>query len=147
MRRIVYAGTAFYTGDALAEALLEYARALARHDIADTVFVPGRTMQGQEDTIELLIGPASQIVSEPVELIGSEVEDPAFVAHLAELTANWRRASPRRNRFDGETGSDRRRRPLRLRRPLLRSPPFSAVEVTTPRGTGSSPSPDAPDVH
>jgi len=105
MRRIVYAGTAFYTGDALAEALLEYARALARHDIGDTVFVPGRTMQGQVDTIELLIGPASQIVSEPVELIGSEVEDPALVARLAELTARLEPRKPAAEPMDGEAGA------------------------------------------
>ena len=87
MRRIVYAGTAFYTGDALAEALLEYARALARHDIADTVFVPGRTVQGDRDRIEVLIGPASQIVSEPVDVDGGEIEDPGLVRSLGEKTA------------------------------------------------------------
>lgn len=87
MRRISYAGSAFYTGDALAAALMEYARALARHDIADTVFVPGRTMQGDVDKVELLIGPASQIVSEPVELVGPELEDAELVTHLEELTA------------------------------------------------------------
>lgn len=105
MRRIVYAGTAFYTGDALAEALLEYARALARHDIGDTVFVPGRTMQGQEDTIELLIGPASQMVSEPVELIGREVEDSELVTHLAELTARLAPRKPAAEPSDGGAGA------------------------------------------
>lgn len=86
MRRIVYAGSTFYTGDTLAETLLEYARALARHGIADTVFVPGRTTQGDYDRVELLLGPASQIVSEPVELMGAELEDADLVAHLQELT-------------------------------------------------------------
>ncbi|WP_431220857.1 hypothetical protein [Leifsonia xyli] len=105
MRRIVYAGTAFYTGDALAEALLEYARALARHDIADTVFVPGRTMQGDLDRIELLIGPASQIVSEPVDLVGAELEDADLVAHLKGLTAQLAPHKPEAERAVGETGA------------------------------------------
>ncbi|MFF9562937.1 hypothetical protein ACF1AJ_06290 [Leifsonia sp. NPDC014704] len=87
MRKIVYAGSTFYTGDALAEALMDYARALARHDIADTIFVPGRTVAGDTDKVELLIGPASQIVSEPVELIGVEIEDDELVAQLRKLTA------------------------------------------------------------
>ncbi|WP_285117390.1 hypothetical protein [Leifsonia sp. fls2-241-R2A-40a] len=87
MRRIVYAGSSFYTGDALAEALMEYARALARHGIADTIFVPGRTMQGELDRIEMLLGPASQIVSEPVELVGPELRDDELVAKLGALTA------------------------------------------------------------
>jgi hypothetical protein len=111
MRRIVYAGTAFYTGDTVAEALMEYARALARHDIADTVFVPGRTMQGDVDRVEVLIGPASQIVSEPVELVGPELEDDALVSRLRELTAQL---APRKPAAEpageqrGATGSDER---------------------------------------
>lgn len=107
----MYAGTAFYTGDALAEALLEYARALARHNIADTVFVPGRTTQGEIDTIELLLGPASQIVSEPIELIGGEVEDADLVKRLNELTAELAPRKPSAERFDegaGATGTDGR---------------------------------------
>lgn len=87
MRRIVYAGTAFYTGDALAEAVMEYARALARHGIADTVFVPGRTLQGDRDRIEVLLGPASQIVSEPVDLDSAEIEDADLVGSLGAKTA------------------------------------------------------------
>jgi hypothetical protein len=88
MRKIAYAGSVFYTGDELAEALLEYARALARHGIADTVFVPGRTAQGETDRVEVLIGPASQIVSEPVDLFGPELEDAELVARLRAQTAD-----------------------------------------------------------
>ncbi|ANF30327.1 hypothetical protein A0130_00280 [Leifsonia xyli] len=111
MRRIVYAGTAFYTGDMLAEALLEYARALGQQGIADTVFVPGRTIQGEFDHVEVLIGPASQIVSEPVELIGPELQDPQLVDRLRALTAQL---APRRpeaepaDGADGATGTDGR---------------------------------------
>jgi hypothetical protein len=101
MRRIVYAGTAFYTGDALAEALMEYARALARHDIADTVFLPGRTLQGERDLVEVLIGPASQIVSEPVDLVGDEIDDPELVERLRGLTAQLAPRTPTIEPADG----------------------------------------------
>lgn len=104
MRRIVYAGSAFYTGDTLAETLLEYARALARHGIADTVFVPGRTMQGDLDRVELLLGPASQIVSEPVELMGAELEDTELVAHLRDLIA---RLAPHKPQAESADEADR----------------------------------------
>lgn len=107
MRKIVYAGTAFYTGDALAEALLEYGRALARHNIADTVFVPGRTLQGDRDRIEVLIGPASQIVSEPVDLVGSEIEDAELVDHLGELTAQLAPHKPAVESADGGEAAGR----------------------------------------
>ena len=145
---IVYAGTAFYTGDALAEALLEYARALARHDIADTVFVPGRTMQGEVDTIELLIGPASQIVSEPVELVGSEVEDP-----------DTRRAPRRADRRAGAAQAGGRAAPTeKPERPAPTAAPASttSTEIASRSACGGddsqgdrvrSPIRDAPDVH
>lgn len=103
MRKIVYAGSTFYTGDALAEALMDYARALARHGIADTIFVPGRTMQGDTDRMELLIGPASQIVSEPVELVGVEIEDDELVGRLHDLTAQL---APRKPAAEATDGSD-----------------------------------------
>lgn len=103
MRKIVYAGSTFYTGDALAEALMDYARALARHGIADTVFVPGRTMQGETDKVELLVGPASQIVSEPVELVGVEIEDQELVARLREMTVQLAPRKPAAEVADGST--------------------------------------------
>ena len=104
MRRILYAGSVFYTGDAIAEALLEYARALARQGIADAVFVPGRTAEGDLSLVELLIGPASQIVSEPVELFGGELEDAALVDRLGDLTAQLAPRKPTAEPFDGPEG-------------------------------------------
>jgi hypothetical protein len=83
----MYAGTSFYTGDEIAEALLGYARALARRNTSDTVFIPARTTSGDVDAVEVLIGPASQVVSEPVEFEGPEIEDAGVVAELERRTA------------------------------------------------------------
>ena len=105
MRRIVYAGTVFYTGDELAAALLEYARALGQQGIADTVFIPGRTIQGDVDDVEVLIGPASQIVSEPVELIGPELQDPGLVDRLRARTAELAPRKPEAEPANTERGA------------------------------------------
>ncbi len=90
MRRITYAGTWFDTGDEIAAAILEYARALARHNIADTVLVPGRTAFGDDSNVEVIIGPASQIVTASIDLAGKEIEDPGLVAMLRNKTAELR---------------------------------------------------------
>ncbi|GAB3808793.1 hypothetical protein GCM10028798_35420 [Humibacter antri] len=86
MRRIVYAGTAFYTGDSIARALLDYARALASRGLADAVFVPGRLASGVVDMIEVLIGPSSQLVSEPVDEYGPDIVDGPTVTELQGRT-------------------------------------------------------------
>jgi hypothetical protein len=105
MRRIVYAGTVFYTGDELAEALMDYARALGQQGVADTVSIPGRTLQGEIDDVELLIGPASQIVSEPVELIGPELQDARLVDSLRARTAQLAPRRPEAEPANGEHGT------------------------------------------
>lgn len=95
MRKIVYAGGTFYTGNDLAEALLEYAGALARSSTAATVIVPGRTPDGAVGDVEVLIGPASQLVSEPVpdeDLL--EIEDAGTAERLRGLTADLDRPRP-----------------------------------------------------
>ena len=70
----------------------------------DTVFVPGRTAEGDLSLVELLIGPASQIVSEPVELFGGELEDAALVDRLGDLTAQLAPRKPTAEPFDGPEG-------------------------------------------
>lgn len=93
MRRIIYAGTSFYTGDTIAEALLEYARVLATKSHADAVFVPGRLPSGEVDRVEVLIGPASQLVSEPVEDLGPDLVDAGVVADLRDRKERVERMS------------------------------------------------------
>lgn len=87
MRRITYAGTSLVTGNDLAESLLDYARALAAQGSSDTVFLPARTASGSVEQVEILIGPASQLVSEPADLEGPEVVDTDVVADLRRRSA------------------------------------------------------------
>lgn len=83
----MYAGGAVYTGDEIAAAVLEYARELARNATADTVFIPARTLAGDAGRVELMLGPSSQLLSEPLGLFGSEIEDEALVARLHRLSS------------------------------------------------------------
>lgn len=63
MHRVQYAGGSVLTGDAIASALLEYAAALARQSTSATVEIPVREADGALGVAQVLIGPASQLVS------------------------------------------------------------------------------------
>jgi hypothetical protein len=86
MKTITYAGESFVTGDEIALAVLEYARALARSGTADTVDIPVRNAAGDVVVATLLIGPASQIVAEDGEDSGDELRDDEVVAELSRRT-------------------------------------------------------------
>ena len=94
MRKVIYAGTAFYTGDRIAEALLEYANLLAHRNMSQTVYVPGRTPDGVRGDIEVLIGPASQLVSEPTDEEFGDIVDEEVVRRFAAETEKLRPAQP-----------------------------------------------------
>lgn len=82
MFQVTYAGATFFTGTDLGRAIIRYARALALKDRADTVDLPGLLEDGSPTTVELLIGPASQLVLLEVE--SSQPEPPASES-VAEL--------------------------------------------------------------
>lgn len=93
MRRVLYAGGSFDTGDEVAASVFEYARELARNVTADTVFVPARTSGGDVGIVEMLLGPTSQLLSEPLTMAGPEIVDEALVARVRALA---RRLATRR---------------------------------------------------
>lgn len=85
MHRVHYAGGSVLTGDAIAAALLEYAAALARNASSATVEVPVREENGRRGVAEVLIGPASQLVSthEP-DLDDDALDDEILDVELVE---------------------------------------------------------------
>jgi hypothetical protein len=90
MRQVSYAGGTFVTGDRIADALLDYAVALANAARASTVDVP----VAGDGHIRMLIGPASQVMSEVVEDAGPEPDGREFVEDLdrrVELLRGWHR--------------------------------------------------------
>ena len=82
MQRIHYADGTFVTGDELAEAVVRYARALARVGTSDTVEVPILLEEGGFGRSRLLIGPASQLVLTPTDADLPELVDPELVAGI-----------------------------------------------------------------
>lgn len=67
MHRIGYANTAFLTDSRIAGALMDYARTLSIVGAADVVRLPGVDRKGALRTFELVIGPASQMISNDVD--------------------------------------------------------------------------------
>jgi len=87
MRKIIYGGTSIFTGDRIADAILDYGAALAGASQADVIDFPGRDASGELRELRLLLGPASQMVSEDVDIEWPEILSPETVAHLDDLTA------------------------------------------------------------
>lgn len=85
MDRIHYAGDIFVTGTEIARALLEYASALAMTDRAATVEIPIVREGGAVSKASLVIGPASQLVTETVESSYAEIEDAGLVREFSRV--------------------------------------------------------------
>jgi hypothetical protein len=91
MDRIRYAGGSLITGSAIAHAVLEYGKTLAQERVADTVRIPTIDENGRPGSAELLVGPASELVSISEESPHPEIEDEALIADLRERTSGAER--------------------------------------------------------
>jgi hypothetical protein len=90
MRQVSYAGGTFVTSDGIADALLEYAAALANAARASIVDVP---VVG-DGHIRMLIGPASQVMAQSTEDASLEPDGTEFLEDLdrrVELLRGWHR--------------------------------------------------------
>jgi hypothetical protein len=94
MRRLHYAGGYMLLGDTTCKAVLRYARALARSGTSDIVSVPVVTEGGSRAYAHLLIGPASQVFSTPVENSTGEPEDEEVIRELEEATLRLQPGRP-----------------------------------------------------
>ncbi|HTL40471.1 MAG TPA: hypothetical protein VL294_03265 [Pseudolysinimonas sp.] len=94
MREVVYAGGSFITSDAIAETLLEYAAQLANADRAANVHVPALDEFGQPFDISVVIGPASQLLSEPVINSAADPDGDGFIADVTQRMRDLRRSWP-----------------------------------------------------
>ncbi|MDN4613310.1 hypothetical protein P5G50_02490 [Leifsonia sp. F6_8S_P_1B] len=84
MKRIHYASGSLLTGDAIAEALVAYAAALAINNAAAEVHAPAVMENGQQGEVLMLLGPASQILVDDGE--GDDLVDTEFVADIEQKT-------------------------------------------------------------
>ena len=73
MKQLRYGERTWLVGDAIADALLDHAAALARADLAEHVALDVLDINGMPDRVEFLLGPATMMTAEPVP---EEFEDP-----------------------------------------------------------------------
>ena len=92
MKRILYAGGSFMTGDGIADAVMDYATELANAGKAAKLVVPALDLEQRPELVALVIGPSSQLLAEPVAL-GHEIDDQAFVEALQLRTQLLREKS------------------------------------------------------
>lgn len=82
MKTIIYGGESFQTSDEAADALLRFAARLATTDRAEVVAVPSIDAQGHATIIELVIGPASELMSVMSESPYDAPDGSALIADL-----------------------------------------------------------------
>jgi hypothetical protein len=92
VKRVIYAGSYFLTGDAIAVALLRYSEALAEVGQAETIAVPALGENGEEANVQVLVGPASQIMAQDADTDPADLVVPGAVE---ELEAKIRALTPR----------------------------------------------------
>jgi len=90
MDRLHYAGHSILTGSAIARAILDCAQALAEADTSATIDVPILNEDGSLGRSEILIGPASQLISDSEHSEFEELVDEEFVARLRDQAARVR---------------------------------------------------------
>ncbi|TIH40339.1 hypothetical protein [Subtercola vilae] len=86
MRRISYSGGSFLTTDGVADALLHFVAALGSSHRAEAVDIPIVRDDGQTDTVQLVIGPASELVSASENTTMPEPDSAEAEARLHRLT-------------------------------------------------------------
>jgi len=91
MKRILYSNGSLVMGDDLAGSVVRYATALAKAHSADSVVIPivsgdfhtlGGTTVLETGKVEMLIGPASQLVIEEVGGQTGGEDDAEFIAEI-----------------------------------------------------------------
>ncbi|MFD3444466.1 hypothetical protein ACFDTO_07695 [Microbacteriaceae bacterium 4G12] len=86
MRKLFYAGDHILVGDLTCKAVLRYSRALANAGKSDVVSIPMLAEGGTRVLAHLIIGPASQIYSTPVEQAAEDPDDPGIIERLESMT-------------------------------------------------------------
>lgn len=93
MRRMVYAGAAFYIGDRTADAVLAYGAALASAGQTAIVDFPVRASDGHLGTSRLILGPGAQLLVQDVDSDWPAVQDDAgTIDRLRDRTVTLERS-------------------------------------------------------
>ncbi|WP_186377042.1 hypothetical protein [Curtobacterium pusillum] len=87
MKYIHYDGSLILTGDAIADAVVDYAAVLGANERTDTVAIPAVADDGSVTRTTVLIGPASELTVSTAPDDELEPEDIAFVRNLRDAAA------------------------------------------------------------
>ena len=85
MKRVSYVEGTFLTSDSVADALLDLVATVGRRSTATVAHVPTVGLDGAIVITDIVIGPASQIRSDPEDSLFPEPESAAALNDLAEL--------------------------------------------------------------
>jgi citrate lyase beta subunit len=84
MKRVSYAGTSFITGTDISDALLSFITALGLSGESAHISIPAVDFDGAPTMVDLVIGPASEIVAVRLPPGGDELQDESVVHYLRE---------------------------------------------------------------
>ncbi|BDZ44374.1 hypothetical protein [Naasia aerilata] len=90
MRRIAYADAQFVTTDAIAAKVLEYAKLMGRAATDDVVQLPTVDDAGAVRSVDILLGPASQMTSAEVDGPEADLDSGQLLAELDRRIATLR---------------------------------------------------------
>ncbi|HEV7956382.1 MAG: hypothetical protein JWL94_528 [Microbacteriaceae bacterium] len=94
MKSIHYAGGELLTGDAIADAVVQYGEALARRETSAAVDIPVRFPDGRIEQASILLGPASQVIAIPERGDFEELVDDGLVDRLRRDARNLGDSKP-----------------------------------------------------
>ena len=94
MKRIHYTDEYLVTGDEIAAAVVEYARALAMQNKSDMVDLPGMDRGGVHQRFQVLLGPASQMLVSEEQTDEAEIEDEPLVDDIEGRIGRLRGVEP-----------------------------------------------------
>ncbi|GAB3041531.1 hypothetical protein GCM10027052_24100 [Parafrigoribacterium mesophilum] len=99
MKRLHHAGGSVLTGNALADAVLDYARTLGNRQMLDVVDIPVVNDHGEYGHAQILVGSGIELMSVTTSSKRPELVDQDAVDALVRQTADQRtvRARPFRN--------------------------------------------------
>jgi hypothetical protein len=82
MKQVTYAGTSFITGTAIADSLLSLVAALGASNDSASVHVPALDADDRLTSVDLVIGPASEVVAIAIQGKAPELIDESAVQFL-----------------------------------------------------------------
>lgn len=101
MMRVTYAGASFLTGDEVAKGLFRFVAALGENHEAESMEVPAFANDGKAVLVQLVVGPASELVGMPE---ASVLEEPNTVDFVSELHKRTLALSSPRPIIDTDAG-------------------------------------------